>query len=892
MPNQFETISKMLRALTHEDLASLYSENMECQVNVAADGGDLITGDYNGSKWRGWTDGLTTWKSFRIPYNANTEPNYVPSEMKWDLALHAEGIGLTGWDWKNKVSKWVAFDFDAITGHSDKHSKKLSPEEIDRIQKIAESIPWVTIRRSTSGRGLHIYVFLSDIPTENHNEHAALARAILGKMSAISSFDFNSKVDNCGMVMWVWHRKMRGTNGLELLKQGVPLLDIPANWKDHYDVIISKNKHIAPGLQGNEINDIANQRHRFPLDEGHKKLIDYLDNPENNCFWWWDQDKHMLVTHTIHLKAAHTALGFRGTFDTISTHSSEQNCFLFPLRNGSWVVKRYTPGVQEHVSWEQDGHGWTTCYLNQEPTFRQACRTFGGLEDPKGGFIFRDAESAIGAAGSLGVTIDTGTRQRGRDTKLKEHRDGRLICEIKHEQGDDGGEMRGWLLQKEKWIRIYQPKIPLTPNDDSQNQTYDDLVRHIVSLSGEDCGWTLQSDGVWRSEPLTHVKYVLASMGMRQDDITSVIGTSVSRCWTLVNKPFESEYPGNREWNRESAQLKFLPSKDVDCLKYPTWRKILNHIGQGLNDAVRFNGWCKANNITTGEDYLTLWIASLFQDPTQPLPYLFLCGDQNTGKSILHEALSLLLTKGYRRADAALINSSGFNAELEGSILCVVEETNLGEVKQAQNRIKDWVTSRELLIHAKGRTPYHIPNTTHWIQCGNQHFECPIFQGDTRITMIYVQHLDPVEMIPKKRIIPLLESEAPDFLAAILGIEIPESNDRLNVPVIETQDKGTIIALNQTSLDAFIAEKCRYEQGAILKFSDFYNSFTKSCDAEEATRWTKKRVASSIPPPYLKGRSRTDNQVMIANIAWKTARPLSVRTSYVLNNGILDEVRK
>jgi len=892
MPNQSEAIQKLLTALTHPDLASLYSANMECQVNVAADGGELITGDYNGSKWRGWSDGLTTWKNIRIPYSANTDPKYDYTEMKWDLAAHAEGIGLTGWDWVNRCSKWVAYDFDAIIGHSDKHSKKLEPEEIDKIKSLAIAIPWVTIRKSTSGRGLHLYVMLADVPTDNHNEHAALARAILGKMSAISSFDFNSRVDNCGMVMWVWHRKMTGTDGLTLIKEGTTLTDIPANWKDHCQVIVSKNKRQAPGLQGNELGDLANQRHRFPLDEEHRRLIEYLDDPENNCYWWWDQDKHMLVTHTVHLAAAHVALGMRGTFTTSSTHGSPNNCFAFPISNGAWVVKRYTPGVQEHISWEQDGQGWTSCNLNQEPSFRQACRTYGGLEDPKGGFIFRDAEAAIEAAKSLGITMVPGTRQRGRDTKLKEHRDGRIICEIKHEAADDGGEMVGWLLQKEKWIRIFQPKTPIAPSDDGQNQTYDNLTRHIVTLSGEDCGWTLQSDDMWRSEPLTHIRYVLASMGMKTEDITSVIGTSVSRCWTLVNKPFEPEYPGNREWNRESAQLKFLPSKDRDNLRYPTWRKILHHIGRGLDDAVRSNGWCKANDIITGEDYLTLWVASLFQEPTQPLPYLFLCGDQNTGKSILHESLALLLTKGYRRADAALINSSGFNAELEGAILCVVEETNLSEVKQAQNRIKDWVTSRELLIHAKGRTPYHIPNTTHWVQCGNQHTECPIFPGDTRITMVYVQHIDPVEMIPKKKIIPMLEAEAPDFLAAILNIDIPESNDRLNVPVIETQDKGTIIALNQTSLELFLTEKCRYEQGSILKFSDFYDSFLSACGSEEAPRWTKKRVASAIPPPYVKGRRRTDNQVMVANITWKNSPPRTTGTSYVLTDGCLDEVQR
>ena len=58
-------------------------------------------------------------------------------------------------------------------------------------------IPWVTVRKSTGGNGIHLYVFLPDVPTANHTEHAALARAVLGQMSALVGFDFKAKVDAC-----------------------------------------------------------------------------------------------------------------------------------------------------------------------------------------------------------------------------------------------------------------------------------------------------------------------------------------------------------------------------------------------------------------------------------------------------------------------------------------------------------------------------------------------------------------------------------------------------------------------------------------------------------------------------------------------------------------------
>jgi hypothetical protein len=280
------------------------------------------------------------------------------------------------------------------------------------------------------------------------------------------------------------------------------------------------------------------------------------------------------------------------------------------------------------------------------------------------------------------------------------------------------------------------------------------------------------------------------------------------RCWKIVNKPFQPEYPGDREWNRNAAQFRFVPSTE-DTLTYPTWSKIMNHVGRGLDEAVLSDPWCKANGLKTGADYLKCWIASLFQEPTEPLPYLFFYShQQNTGKSMFHEALKLLLTRGYQRANAALTNPTGFNAELEGVILCIVEEIDLRKNAQAYNRIKDWVTSLDFLVHPKNKTPYLMPNTSHWIQCSNNHQACPIFPGDSRIVMAYVEPLNLTEMIPKKEIAIRLEKEAPDFLAEVLRVDVPRSNDRLNIPVIMTEDKRMVERTNQSLLDDFIEETC------------------------------------------------------------------------------------
>lgn len=872
MVTKSEAISAFLSKFTHSDLSELYNLEMECQVNVAHDGGQRIEGEYQGRQWHGWTDGLQTWKSFRIPHNANTTPTYDDKSIKFDLALHVEGIGMTGWNWVKRKSMWVAFDFDAISGHSEKHGSKLSPDALKEVEAEASKIPWITIRKSTSGKGLHLYVFLDGVDTENHNEHAALARAILGKTAALTGFEFASKVDVCGGNMWVWHRKMKGTDGLQLIKQGEKLYEVPPNWRDHVKVVTSRRRKIIPkDIEGTAEQDVFEAltgcRNHVTLDDAHKSLIKYLE--DNSCQHWWDADNHMLVCHTYDLKQAHNELNLRGIFDTESEGTErgiDHNCFCFPMRKGSWVVRRFTPGVKEASTWEQDGEGWTRCYLNLQPTLATASKHLGGIENDKGSFEFREAELAAKAASLLGGNVDIPNFAVVRNSALRQHKDGRLIFEFTAEANDPPDKLKGWLKKKDKWMQILNVQISAPTENDVGN--YDDLLRHVVDTNNSDAGWMLYSDALWNQEPLTHIEKALFAMNLQPNEIKTIVGNGVIRPWRLANIPFQPEYPGGRIWNRDAAQLRFMPSVDVDALKYPTWLKILDHCGKNLTPAVTRNTWAQINGIRTGGDYLKCWIASLFKEPEQPLPYLFFYGDQNSGKSIFHEALQLLTTKGYVRADNALKSSSDFNAELEHAIICVVEETSLRKQTSAYERIKDWVTSRLLPIHRKTKTPYHVVNTTHWIQCSNDFSACPIFPGDTRITMIHVDNLPVEQLIPKKSLIPLLEKEAPDFLAAILNLELPHSPDRLNIPVIDTDDKEMAMEVNKTPVEQFIDECCYKVNGECIPFSDFYDKFINWLDNTEQHNWSKIRLGRSLPSSVVKGRSVVNNHQTLGNISF------------------------
>jgi len=887
MPTRTEAIKNLLGATTHKDLAALYNHNMECQVNVAQDGGERIDGEYRGKKWQGFSDGITTWKPFRIPYNANSEPNYEDKDIRFDLEAHAEAIGMTGWDWKKRVSKWVAYDFDAIVGHSESHQKKLTQAELDEVLENAKAIPWVTLRKSTSGSGLHIYVFLDDVETSNHNEHAALARVILGTLSGLTGFDFCSKVDICGGNMWVWHRKMKGTDGLALIKQGDTLIDVPPNWRDHVKVVKGTRKRSVPRhIEEAGVMDpfmaLVTRKIQINLDDEHKRQLNWMKEQGDDCVWWWDADNHMLVTHTVHLKQMHEDLQLGGVFETLSRRSSPQNCFCFPMRDGSWVVRRYSVGVNEHPSWEQDGNGWTRCYFNRTPTLQIACRTYHGIEDTNGEYQFKRAEEAVNACLLMGMNVEIDLPYLGRKAWIKQHKDGRIIFSFER-SGDEvlGAEskVRDWLVKKDRFQKIFSVYIP--PMAELETSSHEDIVRHVISENDEDAGWLLCTDGKWHMEPVQNIKFALGSYGIKGQEMTEVLGSAVINCWQFVNRPFQPEYPGDRKWNRNAAQLRYIPSDPTGDLRYPTWSKILNHCGEGLDDAVKANAWCQSNNIHTGGEYLKCWAASLFQKPESHLPYLFFYSiEENTGKSSFHEALSMLLTKGYQKAENALMNPQGFNGELQGAVLCVTEETDISK-GTAHNRIKDYVTGREICIHPKGKTPFHQINTTHWVQCANNHEYCPVFPGDTRITMARVPPIDPMDMIPAAVLRDRLEKEACDFLADILNMELPKSNDRLNIPVVESADKLFVQSVNMNELEMFMAEKTEYCTGNAILFAEFYEKFVEWLDATTRGEWSKIRVGKSLPPKTPKGRMRGTAQFNVGNIKWRTDTTAPANNDYL-----------
>lgn len=881
-----EAIAGFLKVKTHPDLAAMYMPGMEVQVNVAQGNGQRIdTGQLHGKTSFSFTDGMETWSAFRIPRKAMSEPEDNDGEIRFNLETHVEGIGLTGWDWKERVSRWVAFDFDAMVGHSDKHTKKLNDAQMQEVHKVVTGLPYVTVRRSTSGKGLHVYVLLEPIPTSNHTEHAALARSILHYMAGVTGFNFSDKVDVCGGNTWVWHRKMLGTNGLSLLKQGELFRKemVPQNWKDHLNVITRKSTRVVPkfgDVSQDKFQELSGQRAKVQLDENHLKLIKWLT--DRNYPGCWDGDNHMLITHTFYLEKAHRELNMRGKFCTLSQGKEEGhdlNCFGFPGPQGSWALRRYGQGTKEHALWTQDGKGWTKCYLNRDLNLGDVCRLHDAVEAADGCYQFQTADAGKDAMLELGIDLTYAPWASKRILRVKE-KEYKLAFTVPYCQGDIEEEMKGWLKEKANFVRMFANPRNGTQNDTVNLGDYDDCIRHIVSENQEDCGWVINpGDANWRYEPVHHVKMLMKSKGIGSKDIDIILGQAISAAWTIVNEPFKPEYPGDRRWNRSTARFKIAPTLDGEILSFPTWMRVLDHCGHSLTPYIQTNPWCQSNGILTGGKYLLFWFASLIQHPQKPLPYLAFYGPQDSGKSTIHEAFcQLILDGGYMDGSLALVSQGGFNGELQGSILCTLEEVDLRS-KLATAKMKDWVTSQQLSIHVKGQTPYKEPNYTHWIQCVNDRDFIPVFSGDTRVIVAYVDSLPDEVKIPKRDLWTMLQKEAPDFLAQLLSLDIPDSKDRLMLPVIRTQDKEAAEHASMDDVQRFVLERMKRIPGALVKQDDAFNAFLDWIGVEERHNWTKVKFVKAFPQDIPKGRLSgkiddvRDQSVYYGNVSFDTVAP-------------------
>jgi hypothetical protein len=464
----------------------------------------------------------------------------------------------------------------------------------------------------------------------------------------------------------------------------------------------------------------------------------------------------------------------------------------------------------------------------------------------------------------MGKQIDIPAAAESRSVVVKHEKDGQIRIEVRRLKGIDelDSQMKGWAPSGSAYVKFCNVET----SDAVVAEDFDQLVRILITPQNEHAGTYVQNKyGSWDQHAISNAKKFLQHTGLSKDAADEALGACMNDRWELVSLPFQPEYPGGRKWNRNAAKLKVAPATRSEDVSHPHWDLILSHIGASLDEPLAVLEWAGRSNIRTGADYLRAILAAILREPFSPTPYLFFVGPENCGKSILWEAIELFAS-GVVRADRALTSKSEFNGELASGVFCVVEEVDLTRGGEALARIKDFVTSRMISIRKMRTDTYMQRNHSHWFHFANSLGAAPIFDGDTRITVVPVGKL--TKEIPKEKLLEALKEEAPAFLRTLIDLDLPPANGRLRIPVIETSAKKSAQEENRSELEKFIETECERADAKIL-YKDFYDRFQAWLPMESSAYWTKPRVSQKLPSdcPRKEFAGRT---LFVTNLKWRS----------------------
>jgi len=125
-------------------------------------------------------------------------------------------VGTAFFDWVNKIQLTIGIDIDT----NDNHASGLDNASFERTLDAVRRVPWLEARRSTGGKGLHLFPkFAYPVDVASRAEGSALARAAITLASRVAGFDFKAVKDCAGGNMWVYRNDAAATPTKSLKKQ-------------------------------------------------------------------------------------------------------------------------------------------------------------------------------------------------------------------------------------------------------------------------------------------------------------------------------------------------------------------------------------------------------------------------------------------------------------------------------------------------------------------------------------------------------------------------------------------------------------------------------------------------------------------------------------------------
>ena len=370
--------------------------------------------------------------------------------------LVAFGTGF--WNWVTKVLHTVGIDIDT----DDTHANGLSGGAFGAALEAVHRVPWWQVRRSSGGKGLHVFPkFSQPVSAATRAEASALAQAVLTLASREANFDFKAAKDCAGGNFWIY-KSDAGAGAYEVIKEATTALDpddLPPGWREAKHA--SKNKiNYAPA--------------NTPLSADHLKIEKDLQALECSLIYRHDLGCYHIHTHA--LQKAHELHGYRGYFESDSTGSDlgQPNGYMFPLPGGAFLVKRFG-NAKEHSSW-YEGANRQYALLNTEVPYSKAVEQF-SMNNTSKGYAFTHT-NLIAMLNAIGVRLEIPEVFRGRTLFVKKVKDD---ARITVEKQDNDLQPEEWTGTDKAWQRSFA--IPPMPKAFAYADTHNvsDLVRAVAT---------------------------------------------------------------------------------------------------------------------------------------------------------------------------------------------------------------------------------------------------------------------------------------------------------------------------------------------------------------------------------------------------------------------------
>lgn len=830
-----------------------WSTKLETQVMVKKGRNEVEPGVYS--------EGGETWKNARWPWKAGTDPTYFDKDITYDPEKRIARIGSTGWNWEDKRSVYVGIDIDAVDSGHAAGTNQLDEFQLGKIVAQLSELDYVTLVRSTGGKGIHGYIFFdeSDQPvTDNHNEHTQVALAVLEKIKEDTGMDLVEQkiVDVKGVVLWIW----ADTSGP----------DHPGFTVVHEASRNLKNSEIPEWSKVAPKKKITNDKFKYDkceLEEDHIKILAQLE--ELGYAFYWNEEHNTAQTHTFALKALYHKRKnegdpIRGIFETVSEGNdpSSPNCYITAKPGGYFKVARYGNATVEHRTWfVKDDDTWT--FFNQpvDPmsVFARYALTF-------------DMSSAVLDHESFGEVLALLECEFPYpEEQIKVVYDSSANAIIAHARyREDNPVPSGWTKTGKK----ITARLPLDGNAETRANNYlddiDQQFRFVIQPNNEPYGWyhNTATRGWVKYESSGHLNRLVAQQ-FGKSAVDEIVAMMQNYPWLAGNCPFGPIDLPNREWNLCKARLACDPSDRPG--PHPHFDKIFEHLGQGLDVAVRNADWSGEWGLEGGADYLRYWVASAVKYPFEPLPYLFFFGGQGCGKSIFIEMLRWLFPGSVENIAQAVMSESGFNGEALGKVFCYLEEKDLTgrQAQSAYERIKEWTMAKEISIHPKGKTPFMAPNTMKFVHMANKIDSIRIDRDDTRVVAVDVPKIH--HPIPKSIMEEKLKEEIPYFLRTLLTTEIPPAVERCRVPHVNTVAKMELGESSMSTVQRFAQQHLKPCPGNMIPFSDFKEKFDAYCIKERKPTMGQNAISSELRKMedlLVVGKYGKKNIIHIGNVAF------------------------